>query len=571
MLNAFPRNGCTKSLLRLGQWRAYSRTKNQLIPSRKGKRLDASPTEQRKKKVFAFGNFASLHKPEKAQIEKSEGVIEKIVSFDALRIFPTVRAAMVKEIRSSYNFKNTYVESKEQLAIKPSPVQIAAIKKINQPRKVSAQKLEQTGSPLLHDIIKENESNKLKVFTIAAETGSGKTWAYLASVLSKLKEDDLRLFKKSQRAYADAQQSQSVRSVILLPTHELVEQVYRTVRAACEIPLEVGDVPKKFFDSEDYGAFLQMPENAAGLNLNVAKWGSGDSFGRLFGALESRRVDVLITTPGKLEGLSKLTNIERPFRFFNHVEYCVVDEADTLMDDSWFSDTTAVISRFPRLKDLIMCSATIPREFEKSLKRVFKEDKSIIRIVTPSIHKIPRQIAVKIIDAQQAPYHGSKTRCLAQALYAIHNDGTEAGFVKRIIIFVNEKKHVEPLVETLISKYGHRFQDVVGVTGRDSADERRLKIAPFLKQAIPLADDPDHSQIKVLVTTDLMARGLNFQGIKNVILMDLPKTSIDLIHRIGRTGRMRQSGRVFVIIDKKTGKSWIKGLPTAIKQGATIG
>ncbi|KAM9888173.1 hypothetical protein OXX69_013129, partial [Metschnikowia pulcherrima] len=128
MLNAFPRNGCTKSLFRLGQWRAYSRTKNQLIPSRKGKRLDASPTEQRKKKVFAFGNFASLHKPEKAQIEKSEGVIEKIASFDALRIFPTVRAAMVKEIRSSYNFKNTYVESKEQLAIKPSPVQIAAIK-----------------------------------------------------------------------------------------------------------------------------------------------------------------------------------------------------------------------------------------------------------------------------------------------------------------------------------------------------------------------------------------------------------------------------------------------------------
>ena len=99
-----------------------------------------------------------MYKPEKAQIEKSEGVIEKIVSFDALRIFPTVRAAMIKEIRQSYNFKNTYVSTKEQLEIKPSPVQIAAIKKINQPRKVSAQKLEQTGNVILHDIIKENET-----------------------------------------------------------------------------------------------------------------------------------------------------------------------------------------------------------------------------------------------------------------------------------------------------------------------------------------------------------------------------------------------------------------------------
>ncbi|OBA24207.1 P-loop containing nucleoside triphosphate hydrolase protein [Metschnikowia bicuspidata var. bicuspidata NRRL YB-4993] len=544
-----------------------------LVPARKGKRLDASPTTPgHKKKVFAFGNFASLHKPEKTHIEKSEGIIEKVVSFDALRVFPTVRAAMIKEIRQSYNFKNTYVASKEQLDIKPLPVQIAAIKKINQPRKVSAQKLEEVGNVLLHDIVKENESSKLKVFTIAAETGSGKTWAYLASVLLKLKEDDLRLFKHSPRSYAEAQSAQMVRAVILLPTHELVSQVYDTVRAACDMPLNAAaDLPRRFLDSEEYGRFLQEPENASGLNLNVVKWGSGESPGKLFGQLETRRVDVLVTTPGKLEGLSKLTNFQRPFRFFSHVDYCVVDEADTLMDDSWFVDTTAVLLRFPRLKDLIMCSATIPRDFEKSIKRVFKEDKSIIRIVTPQIHKIPRQIAVKIIDAQQAPYHGSKTRCLAQALYAIHNDGTEAGFVKRIIVFVNEKKNVQPLVDVLIAKFGHRFQDVVGVTGRDSADERRLKIAPFLKQAVPLKDDPDKSEIKVLVTTDLMARGLNFQGIKNVVLMDLPKTSIDLIHRIGRTGRMRQSGRVFVIIDKKSGKSWIKGLPTAIKQGATIG
>ena len=64
---------------------------------------------------------------------------------------------------------------------------------------------------------------------------------------------------------------------------------------------------------------------------------------------------------------------------------------------------------------------------------------------------------------------------------------------------------------------------------------------------------------------------MNFVGIKNVILMDLPNTSVDLMHRVGRTGRMRQSGRVFVIIDKKTGKSWIKGFQNEVKKGITVG
>ena len=191
--------------------------------------------------------------------------------------------------------------------------------------------------------------------------------------------------------------------------------------------------------------------------------------------------------------------------------------------------------------------------------------------MTPLVHKIPKQIVLKVIDAQQAPYHGSKSRCLAQALYAIYNDGTEAGYVKRILVFVNEKKDVEPLVETLITKYGHRQADIVAVTGKDSAVERGEKIDSFIRPATLLEDDPDGSKIKVLVTTDLLARGLNFLGIKNVILMDIPRSSVDLIHRVGRTGRMKQSGRVFIIIDKKSKKSWIKGLPRAIKEGTTIG
>lgn len=554
------------------QCRFYSRKKKQLITSRHGKTLDAQPTEK-KSKLFAFGNFASLHKPGTAEIEKSESSIEKIASFESLRIFPTVREAMIKEIKEGYNLKSTYVKDKEDLSIKPSPVQIAAIKKINQVRKPSKKlKGEDSGNAILKELMEENEQKRLKVFTIAAETGSGKTWAYLASVFSKLKEDDAMLFARSKKLYAESKQYETIRSIILLPTHELVDQVYATGHRAATIPLDMQSIlDSKSLTSSGFGEFLKLPENEKNLNLNVVKWSSGDSHEKLFNTSKKGRIDMLVTTPAKIQGLAKLTNIPRPFRLFNFVDYCVVDEADTLMDNSWFKDTSTVLLRLTKLKDLIMCSATIPKDFNKSLKTMFKDESSVIRIVTPLIHKIPKQIVLKVIDAQQSPYHGSKTRCLAQALYAIYNDGTEAGYVKRILVFVNEKKDVEPLVETLITKYGHKPSDIIGVTGKDSAIDRSEKIGPFINTATPLEDDLDGSKIKVLVTTDLLARGLNFQGIKNVILMDLPRNSIDLIHRVGRTGRMRQSGRVFVIIDKKSKKSWIKGLPRAIKQGATLG
>lgn len=556
----------------MAQRRLYSKRKRQVIRSSHGKTLDAQPTEK-KSKLFAFGNFASLLKQRREELEKSESTIEKIESFDYLRIFPTVRAAMIKEIKQGYNLKSTYVKDKDNLSIKPSPVQIAAIKKINQVRKPSRRaKIDESGNSILQGLIEENEKKRLKVFTIAAETGSGKTWAYLASVFSKLKEDDALMFSKSKKLYEDSKQYETIRSVILLPTHELVDQVYNTAHEAATVPLDLDtDVDAKTIAASGFGEFLKLPENQENLNLNVVKWSSGDSHEKLFNACKRGRVDVLVTTPSKIQGLAKLTNIPRQFRFFNFVDYCVVDEADTLMDGSWFKDTASVLLRLTKLKDLILCSATIPKDFNKSLKSMFKDESSVIKIVTPLIHKIPKQIVLKVIDAEQSPYHGSKTRCLAQALYAIHNDGTEGGYVKRILVFVNEKKDVEPLVETLLTKYGHKTSDIVGVTGADSATDRSDKIEPFIHAATPLEEDPDGSKIKVLVTTDLLARGLNFLGIKNVILMDVPRNSVDLIHRVGRTGRMRQSGRVFVIINKKSKKSWIKGLPRAIKHGATLG
>ena len=193
---------CTSRLqVRFYAKRAYKKTKNaQLIraPSRK--------TLEQPRQVFLFGNFSGLHLPQIKTIETSRKAIESISSFSSLRIFPTVRAAMVQEIKRGYNFKNTYMASKDDLEIKPSPVQVAAIRKINQPRNIKSTKSRtpQLGAEIFSELMAQNDAKRLKVFTIAAETGSGKTWAYTAPMLTKLKEEDMELFNISEATYAEA-------------------------------------------------------------------------------------------------------------------------------------------------------------------------------------------------------------------------------------------------------------------------------------------------------------------------------------------------------------------------------
>lgn len=518
------------------------------------------------KESYNFGRAPTLHTPSKKVFNINAPA--EITSFDQLNIFPSVRLAMVEQIKQEYDLKSTYIKSKEELTIKPSPIQIAAIKKINIARNKNPRILKiddevlTPGEKLSQELILENEKHKLKVFTLAAETGSGKTWAYLASVLSKLKNDDLDAFNQGLEYYEKQKSLPIIRSVIFVPTHELIDQVYQTLINANKIQIDTLKI-----DNKTYNEFFKLELESSNLGFNIRKFGPGMTPMTLFDACNDKRIDVLVTTPTKVNGLNKLTNFRRPFRYFKNANYCVVDEADTLFDESWLSDTAEVLSKMPELNDLILCSATIPKEFEKRISK-FPNSEGIIKIVTPSLHKIPRSITMKIIDAQQAPYSGSKIRALAQAIYAISKDGTDAGIVKRILIFVNEKKSIEPLVNLLIDKFRVARSDIEGISGNDKPEERLEKVRPFLD---PAETSGEQAEVKILVTTDVLARGLNFNGIKNIILYDIPKSGVDLLHRVGRTGRMNRAGRVFAIIDKDTNKSYIKGLPHAISKGERMG
>lgn len=502
-------------------------------------------------KAFQYGKYGGLIDNDKNLIRSSKLLTEKISDFSQLKIMPEVRSTL-KLIISSETLLNrnlisndvslndkSVVEFAEQ--IKPTPIQINAIQ----------------------NITKKLMDNKLQVHLIAGETGTGKTMGYLFPLINYLKRQEIENIEE----WESLKDKAIIRSIILVPTHELVEQVYQTVMKV---------EPK--------------------LGLRTHKWASGSSYHEFLESLKNR-IDILVTTPGKILSLFKIKMIHRPDRILSRVKFLVMDEADTLMDQSWVEDSYQVIKHMTNANHLVFCSATIPAEFEKTMNRIFP---TLNVIVSPSLHKINKKVNFKILNASLNPYKGSKMKVLAQTLYAIMRDNSDKGYEKRCVVFVNEKTSVMRIVETLRNQYGH---DVQGLTGDDTIEERLSILAPFIQLPkilhptkteskpskkssnikIPNSnilieskgshlkdmETGDLAPLKVLVTTDLLARGMNFRGVSHVVLYDVPNTSVDLVHRSGRTGRMSQKGIVYMIIDKHS-KSWAKGVPRVVRGNIPI-
>lgn len=473
--------------------------------------------------------------------------VKEVESFEQFNLLPSMQEAVLLEV------------FKDKSDIKPTPVQRLAI------------------PALLGQEIGGNRRSRTRTaggreeFLLAAETGSGKTMAYMVPCLNAMKvaEAESEEIQNYNKRWAEEKALRSdpkfkgksliephpttarPRVVVLVPTSELVDQV--------------GAVAKKI----SHYAKFKVEKLSANFDAKMIER-------RIY---DPRGVDLVIATPHLLASMA-----ESDPNILSRVSHLVVDEADSLFDRSFSPVTTSIMDRcMPSLRQLILCSATIPRRLDTYMATMFPAMK---RITTPNLHAIPRRVQLGVIDASKDPYRNNKNLACADAIWSIGrdasaHDGAVPGEVdvKRVMVFVNEREKTQEVAEYLVSK----GIDAVALH-RDTPEQRQSEMlrsfmssepikrlaADQLNRTSPVQGKRALENTKVIVATDLASRGIDTLGVRHVVLYDVPHTTIDFIHRLGRAGRMGRRGRGIVLMGKDDRRDIVSEVKESMYMGQAL-
>ncbi len=219
-------------------------------------------------------------------------------------------------------------------------------------------------------------------------------------------------------------------------------------------------------------------------------------------------VDILVATPGRMLDQMNSGRID-----LSRLQFLVLDEADRMLDMGFKDDLEAILAKVPKTRQTMLFSATI--------------EPSIVRLANSFLHD-PLRIAVDTAQTRHvnitqrlhfADDMGHKNRMLESIL-------SDAG-MQQAIVFTSTKRHCDQLALDLHAK-GHSAAAMHG----DMHQGARNRTLQALRRG----------GLKVLVATDVAARGIDVQGISHVINYDLPMQAEDYVHRIGRTGRAGKNG-----------------------------
>ena len=224
----------------------------------------------------------------------------------------------------------------------------------------------------------------------------------------------------------------------------------------------------------------------------------------------NKGVDVLIATPGRLLDLmgQHLVNLD-------HVKFFVLDEADRMLDMGFIYDVKRIVMSVPKARQTMLFSATIPNEILKLANEMLHNP---VRIeVTP-----PEAMIDKIKQSLYYVGKKDKTNLLIDLLVKPS--------LESILIFTRTKHGANKLVKELLS-YGVKAD---AIHGNKSQARRQAALLDFKLK-----------KLRVLVATDIAARGIDIDELSHVINYDLPETPETYVHRMGRTGRAGLSGEVY--------------------------
>lgn len=320
-----------------------------------------------------------------------------------------------------------------------------------------------------------------------AQTGTGKTAAYLLPILSNLNR-----YKHPDDA---------INCVIMAPTRELAQQIDQQMQG--------------------FSYFVDAS--------SVAVYGGGE--GRDFDVQKKGLIqgaDVIIATPGRL-----LSHLNLGYVDLSRVSYFVLDEADRMLDMGFYDDIMAIAKCLPQDCQKILYSATMPQKTQKLAEDIMYQPVVVKIAVSRPADKI-RQQACFCYEAQKIP--------MAVRVLRRFFGGDPDNFVareklddpsKRIVVFVSKKVNVHSLAREL-KKKGFN----VGEMHSDLQQAERDEVMNLFKAG----------RINILVATDIVSRGIDISGIQLVINYDLPRDHEDYVHRIGRTARADADGESVTFI-----------------------
>jgi len=253
--------------------------------------------------------------------------------------------------------------------------------------------------------------------------------------------------------------------------------------------------------------------------LSMALLIGGVSFSDQETKLE-RGVDVLIATPGRL-----LDHFERGKLMLTGVQVLVVDECDRMLDMGFIPDVERIVKLMPQRKQTLFFSATMPAEI-KRLTDQFLSDPKVIEVAPPAS---PAKTVQQFVAAVQPK---DKLTALKALL------GEEE--VTNALIFCNRKIDVKAVAGGL-KRAGMPADQLHG----DMGQPERMEVLERFKSG----------ELKLLVASDVAARGLDLPKVSHVVNFDVPQNAEDYIHRIGRTGRAGRKGVAVTMVTPREGEN----------------
>lgn len=311
---------------------------------------------------------------------------------------------------------------------------------------------------------------KHKDLIACAQTGTGKTAAFILPVINKItKEHD-----------------HSVNTLVLVPTRELAIQIDQALQ----------------------GFTYFTPVSA------IAIYGGSDgiSFEQEKRAL-TEGANIIIATPGRL-----IAHLNMGYVKFDKIQHLILDEADRMLDMGFSDAINKIVSYLPKKRQTLLFSATMPHKIRELANKILHEPEQInISISKPAAGVT--QTAYVVHNPQKMPL-----------LRSILNEAT----ADSILIFSSTKDKVKELERDLLKQ---RYN--CAAIHSDLEQDQRVEVLRNFK----------NKTLRILVATDILARGIDIDSIGIVINYDVPRDAEDYVHRVGRTARAATTGLAITFVN----------------------